>query len=349
MDPRTADKHEIRTWLEAGKRLGATHVITVCDTFDWDDYPVYVMPGQSARDLVSQHEKMEMQQVMECYSLAHDIEAQLKEDVAMHVEEEEMTISNDLGVVPVPSSMLFNKRGVLGDDHSFVRLVDSMPALGGQGPATTRSGDQRIVDAARNSVSGLDVRPTSDDQKLIEYLVKNKHTTPLEFVRFTFHVRLPLFVARQWIRHRTGGFNEESARYGQLRDDFYIPTLERIMSGGQSTSNKQGSGEPISRELAQTIQTTIADGSTTAYREYEYLLRQGLAKELARLVLPVNIYTQWYWTTDLHNLMHFLQLRLHEHAQWEVRQYAKAIEPMASALAPFAMAAWRKYRLEEAK
>lgn len=533
-----------------------------------------------------------------------------------------------------------NDQQLLGDKHAFVRLVDSMPEN------VPGAGDQRIVDAARNSIAGLDVRSTSDNEKLIAYLVKNKHSTPLEFVRFTFHVRLPLFVARQWVRHRMGclpgdaeisfqrpvdgghypksmadvarsfddpaqrprlkemelrcclpdgsvgttrvskvwstgaqdvyavhlrsgrvvratlshqflcddekwrtlgeihdryicspfktvpalrsvsvqypinsqekhgfvgwvemgegppdeewkdvpgwsemyqvsslgrvrglrntrgkpldrprmkkqtrgnhgypvvslsrfgrseaflvhrlvaetfygacpdglevrhldgdrldcrvtnlaygtseensldmvmhgrhgrlmavrdeivsidydgiettwdmevdgphhnfiangvvvhnSFNEESARYGKLRDDFYVPTLERVMTGGQSTSNKQGSGAPLSKEIAAEVIDRIARHNADSYMRYEAMLKCGLAKELARLVLPVNIYTQWFWSTDLHNLMHFLQLRLHEHAQWEVRQYAKAIEPMAEALAPFAMAAWRKYRM----
>jgi thymidylate synthase (FAD) len=236
------------------------------------------------------------------------------------------------------SGMTKNQQ-LLGDEHAFVRLVDSMPEN------VPGAGDQRIVDAARNSVAGLDVRPTSDNEKLIAYLVKNKHSTPLEFVRFTFHVRLPLFVARQWVRHRAGAFNEESARYGKLRDDFYVPTFERVMAGGQSTSNKQGSGVALSKEIAAEVIDRIERHNADSYMRYEAMLKCGLAKELARLVLPVNIYTQWYWSTDLHNLMHFLQLRLHEHAQWEVRQYAKAIEPIAETIAPFAMAAWRKYRL----
>ena len=304
---------------------------------------------------------------------------------------------------------LMQAERVLGDDHSFVRLVDTMPSpllchhipeepedrdeveswdeiqhcdragviethsqfFGAHGlwcaehapedrempphnlspekprrlldcdpEHVTAPGDQRIVDAARVSVAGQGVRPTSDDRTLIRYLVKNKHTTPLEQVRFTFHCRLPIFVARQWIRHRTGSFNEESARYGQLAADFYIPTLERLMKGGQAKKNKQGSGGLLSKAIALAAQKLIAGASVTAYKLYEKLLDMGVARELARLVLPVNIYTQWFWTTDLHNLMHFLRLRLHAHAQWETRQYAEAILPMAEAVAPYAMEAF---------
>jgi thymidylate synthase (FAD) len=235
-------------------------------------------------------------------------------------------------------------------DHGFVALVDCMPMLD---PNPRRSpedpftypGDQRIVDAARVSIAGEGVRPTSDDRKLIRYLIKNRHTTPLEQVRFTFHVRLPIFVARQWIRHRTGSFNEESARYGVLADDFYVPTLERLMSGGQAASNKQASGAPITHATASEMRRVIDERSRFAYAEYTTLLELGLARELARVVLPLNIYTQWFWTTDLHNLMHFIKLRLHEHAQHEVRIYAQAILPMAEALAPFAMEAFRDFEL----
>ncbi len=250
-------------------------------------------------------------------------------------------------------------------DHGFVRLIDTMPSLmtevavpdfPNDGQTTlqpwgtlppnvdsvTAPGDQRIVDAARVSISGQEVRPTSDDRKLIRYLIKNRHTTPLEQVRFTFHARMPIFVARQWIRHRTGSFNEESARYGKLAGDFYIPSIERMLAGGQAKKNKQGSGAELSSVVVEDLRRDILAHTQTAYAGYERMLEMGLAKELARMVLPFNIYTQWYWTTDLHNLMHFLRLRLHPHAQWEFRQYAEAIIPMAEALAPYAMEAFRE-------
>ena len=223
---------------------------------------------------------------------------------------------------------------VLGDQHSFVKLIDTMPH--------TISGDQRIVDAARVSISGQSVQSTSSNRKLIRYLVKNKHTTPLEQVRFTFHVRLPIFVARQWIRHRTGSFNEESARYGQLANDFYIPPIERLLEGGQAKRNKQASEAPHTAEEVHRFRTLIEEHSQESYRHYLRMLDDGLARELARMVLPTNIYTQWFWTTDLHNLMHFLRLRLHQHAQWEIRRYAEAIVPMAEAVAPHAMEAFKE-------
>lgn len=239
---------------------------------------------------------------------------------------------------------------VLGDGIGSIEFIDSMPdyrllALPdySDGSQRTAPGDKRIVDAARVSVAGQEVRAVSDDRKLIRYLVANRHTTPLEQVRFTFHVRLPIFCARQWIRHRTGSFNEESARYGKLASDFYVPSVERLMAGGQAKDNKQGSMEaPYSEFTAECMQTEITNHCADSYSRYELLLEQGLARELARMVLPTNIYTQWYWTTDLHNLMHFLRLRLHPHAQWEMQQYAKAIMPMAKALAPLAMEAWEE-------
>lgn len=257
---------------------------------------------------------------------------------------------------------LMGAEGVLGDEHSFVRLVDTMPSLDPRylyrdaagfkpGDDFTAPGDQRIVDAARVSIAGEHVRPTSDDRRLIHYLVKNRHTTPLEQIRFTFHVRLPIFVARQWIRHRTGSFNEESARYGQLRGDFYIPAQARLKK--QAKRNKQGSAAHLVADPART-QVQIREHSEASYRLYEELLGvnpddpdaepDGLARELARAVLPVNVYTQWFWTTDLHNLMHFLTLRLHEHAQFETRAYAEAIVPMATAVAPYAMEAFDLHR-----
>lgn len=237
--------------------------------------------------------------------------------------------------------MVVHNDSVLGDNIGSVTFVDSMPSLDSWKEGY--NGDSRIVDAARVSIAGQEVRAVSDDRKLIRYLIKNRHTTPLEQVRFTFHVRLPIFCARQWIRHRTGSFNEESARYGKLASDFYIPSVERLMAGGQAKDNKQGSAKaPFSRDTAAKLRIRINTRSLESYWEYENLLNQGIARELARMVLPTNIYTQWYWTTDLHNLMHFLRLRLHSHAQWEMQRYAEAIVPMARALAPIAMEAWEE-------
>ena len=241
--------------------------------------------------------------------------------------------------------VFMENKNVLGDGIGSVTLIDSMPRQlhRVENPSGTLSGDQRIVDAARVSIAGDGVKPTSDDRKLIRYLVKNRHTTPLEQVTFAFHVRLPIFCARQWIRHRTGSFNEESARYGELASDFYVPSIDRLMVAGQSKKNKQGSTKaPFDGAMAMAIQDEMKRHFDDCYSEYKMLLEHGLARELARCVLPVSIYTQWYWKTDLHNLMHFLKLRIHPHAQWEMRQYAEAILPMAEAIAPYAMEAWKE-------
>lgn len=232
-------------------------------------------------------------------------------------------------------------------DHGSVSLVDSMPALPPEidHPQMTASrdrnwgpGDQRIVDAARVSIAGGEVRVTSDSEKLLRYLLANRHTTPFEQVRFTFHVKLPIFIARQWIRHRTGSFNEMSARYGVMPDEFYVPALDRMAE--QSKSNKQGSGGVMEHRGASDCAEVIRDASHRAYADYQTLLALGLARELARTVLPVNLYTQWFWTTDLHNLMHFLRLRLHSHAQYEMRVYAEAVRELVRPVVPCAMKAF---------
>lgn len=242
------------------------------------------------------------------------------------------------------SDYLMKSESVLGDEHSFVRLVDTMPRFGPVDDVTggVARGDQRIVDAARVSISGEGVEAKASPERLIRYMLKNKHTTPFEHVRFTFHVRLPLFCARQWIRHRTGSFSEQSARYGKLKPDFYVPTLERMRLGGQAKKNKQGSGEPLDETVAHDMRTWIDDANADGYERYAKLLDNGCARELARMVLPVNIYTQWFWTTDLHNLMHFLRLRLHSHAQWEMQRYGQVIVPMAEAIAPITIAAFKE-------
>jgi thymidylate synthase (FAD) len=221
-------------------------------------------------------------------------------------------------------------------DHGHVDLVDSMPA-GAAGDSATAwgLGDQRIVDAARVSIAGGAVRPTSDNEKLLRYLLVNQHTTPFETVRFTFDVKLPIFIARQWIRHRMGSFNEMSARYGVLPDEFYAPESDRMQM--QATNNKQGSGEVLPMEDALHCLDLIQTHSDRSYALYKTLLGRGLARELARMVLPLNIYTQWMWTTDLHNLMHFLRLRLHSHAQYEIRVYAEAIVDLIRPLVPCAV------------
>jgi len=206
-------------------------------------------------------------------------------------------------------------------DHGFVRLVDSM------------GDDGRVVDAARVSYK-KGTKKVSTDRGLIRYLLRKLHTTPFEKVRFEFHVKLPVFVARQYMRHRMGTFNEVSARYSEMPDEFYIPNPLRK----QSKNNKQGSSSLSVDKILVTSefsdghldseinpQEFLMDYFDDSYAVYQQLLESHTARELARGVLPVNIYTEFYWTVDLWNLMHFLRLRLDSHAQYEIRVYAEAI------------------------
>lgn len=217
-------------------------------------------------------------------------------------------------------------------DKGFVRLVDAMPrALGG--------GDIRIVQAARVSY-GPGTRTLREDAALIRYLIRNRHTTPLEKVRFEFHVKLPISCARQWIRHRTGSFNEVSTRYSEVNDgEVYIPPLARFRT--QDTKNRQGSSnEPIAHPEEARFWVRLA--ASASYQAYRKLLDMGVAREVARGVLPLDTYTQWYWTVDLHNLSNFLRLRLDSHAQYEMRCYAAAVLALAEPFAPVAFAALKE-------
>jgi thymidylate synthase (FAD) len=236
-------------------------------------------------------------------------------------------------------------------DHGYVILIDTMPGASG-------AGDQRIVDSARVSMGSLpsyvhdtlnrvrhkEERTTEQNAKLIDYMIVNEHGTPFESVQFTFLVHAPIMVARQWFRQRTASYNEVSARYSQLPNEFYIPSIERMCE--QSTSNRQGSGEKLPAEVAERMRATIIDQCQNAYSAYEGMLSQGLTRELARMVLPTNIYTTWYWTVNLRNLVQvMLKLRLHTHAQYEIRAYAEAILPMAAYVAPIAMRAYDRHVL----
>ena len=207
-------------------------------------------------------------------------------------------------------------------DHGFVRVVDYM------------GDDSAIVQAARVSY-GRGTRRISDDRGLIRYLMRHRHTTPFEMCEIKLHVKLPIFVARQWIRHRTANVNEYSARYSILDREFYVPGADVIAS--QSQRNRQGRGEQLSATEAARVQMLLRDDADRAYDHYEELLneepggelrdpsRPGIARELARMNLSLNYYTQWYWKVDLHNLLHFLSLRADSHAQYEIRVYAEAI------------------------
>jgi len=255
--------------------------------------------------------------------------------------------------------MSWNSQKLL--DHGVVYLLDAMPHWSGDHATGLTAADARIVQAARVSMAhlppeiqrelGLVVEPEersiASNENLIRYLMRNAHTSPFEKVRFEFFVKLPIFVARQWIRHRTGSFNEVSARYAQLPCEFYVPEPERMQA--QSSSNKQASGDKLPRPIAQDCAEEINATSFSAYLSYEHMLNRGLARELARMVLPTNFYTQWYWTVDLHNLFHFLKLRLHPHAQYEIRVYAEAMLAMVERVAPVATAAFRSHILREEK
>lgn len=214
-------------------------------------------------------------------------------------------------------------------DHGFVRVVDLM------------GDDAAIVQAARISYGG-GTKGRRADRDLIRYLMRHRHTSPFEMCVIKLHVRLPIIVARQWIRHRTGAFNEISARYTELADEFYIPPVERLRL--QSTTNRQGSGSPLPRDQAQAIHDTLAAHATRAYADYQTLLSVGLARELARNELSGSVYTEWYWRTDLHNLFHFLLLRDEAHAQEEIRAYARAIAAIVADWVPDAYEAWVDYQ-----
>ena len=219
-------------------------------------------------------------------------------------------------------------------DHGFIRVVDYM------------GDDAAIVQAARVSY-GAGTRTARDDAGLIRYLMRHWHSTPFEMCEIKLHVKLPVFVARQWIRHRTANVNEYSARYSILDREFYIPDPSHLAA--QSRVNNQGRGELLEGDEAARVLAILRDDSMRAYDHYEAMLsqdgQQGLARELARMNLPMNVYTQWYWKVDLHNLFHFLRLRADAHAQYEIRAYAEALCDVVKDWVPHAWAAFEDYRL----
>jgi thymidylate synthase (FAD) len=275
--------------------------------------------------------------------------------------------------VPALEEILYKEIPVL--DHGFVRVVDYM------------GDDAAIVQAARVSY-GKGTKKVSEDRGLINYLLRHRHTTPFEMCEIKFHVKLPIFVARQWIRHRTANVNEYSARYSVLDREFYIPdrqTLDRWRAesriefwdrrgqpdmfgppeapppthlAAQSRSNRQGREEVLPEREAHEVLEWIKEESTRDYTIYTKLLnedaegnvidptRHGLARELARMVLPANIYTQWYWKIDLHNLLHFLSLRADPHAQYEIRAYAEAMLEVVKLWVPITHEAFVQHRLK---
>lgn len=218
-------------------------------------------------------------------------------------------------------------------DHGFVRLVDYMGS------------DAAIVQAARVSYSG-GTSTVRDETGLIRYLMRHHHTTPFEMCEIKLHCKMPIFVARQWIRHRTASVNEVSARYSVLDSEFYVPAEDQIQP--QSQTNKQGrDGNFTSSEVAH-IQNLLMSMAKESGQKYNTLLDANLARELARMSLTLNTYTSWYWKTDLHNLFNFLKLRMDPHAQYEIRVYAEAIAWIVKQWCPVAWQAFLDYRLHAA-
>lgn len=219
-------------------------------------------------------------------------------------------------------------------DHGFVRVVDYM------------GDDAAIVQAARVSY-GAGTKKVSNDRGLIHYLMRHWHSTPFEMCEVKLHVKLPVFVARQWIRHRTANVNEYSARYSVLDREFYIPAPEHLAA--QSTVNNQGRGAVLEGEEAVRVLEILKHDANRCYDDYEAMLsqegQQGLARELARMNLPANVYTQWYWKVDLHNLFHFLRLRADSHAQYEIRVYAELMCGLVKDWVPIAYEAFLEHRL----
>ena len=201
-------------------------------------------------------------------------------------------------------------------------------------------GDNAIVQAARVSY-GQGTSKVSQDRGLIRYLMRHRHTTPFEMVEFKFHCKMPIFVARQWVRHRTANINEYSLRYSEARDEFYFPDPEHIQF--QSALNKQGRSGEVPLELKQKVLDYFKEISERSFTMYQELNEAGIARELARSLLPVNIYTEWYWKNDLHNLLHFIGLRSDSHAQYEIRVYSDAMAESVKAVAPFAWEAYQDY------
>lgn len=228
-------------------------------------------------------------------------------------------------------------------DHGFVRVLDYM------------GGDTEVAEAARVSY-GRGTKTSRDNRNLIRYLMKHKHTSPFEMAEIKLHLKAPIFVARQWMRHRMASINEASGRYSIFEKEFYVPKITDICE--QSTDNKQGRGQQVSLDYAGIVMDMLRQDSERQYESYEFLLndrgdgepvdetREQLARELARMSLTMNYYIEWYWKIDLHNLLHFLQLRLDPHAQLEIRKYAERIGQIVKNWVPDCWDAFLNYRLE---
>lgn len=214
-------------------------------------------------------------------------------------------------------------------DHGFIRIIDYM-------------GDDHAIDSAARMSYGEGTKRKNEAQGLINYLMKHHHTSPFEMCEIKLHVKLPIFVARQWLRHRMANVNEYSARYSIMEREFYIPASEHIQP--QSNTNKQGRDGAFDEATSLNLREWLQDHSENSYNLYENLCADDLARETARMVLPTNIYTQFYWKIDLHNLFHFLMLRADPHAQKEIRDYAELLEWIVMGWVPMAWDAYRVYR-----
>ena len=242
--------------------------------------------------------------------------------------------------VPALEEILYEPIPVL--DHGFVRVIDYM------------GDDNAVVQAARVSY-GKGTKKVTEDAGLIRYLMRHWHSTPFEMCEIKFHVKLPIFVARQWIRHRTANVNEYSARYSIMDKEFYIPQRDQLAV--QSTQNRQGRGQTLSDKDATRVMELLRQDSESVYDHYKEMLnedeqgnvidvgREGFARELARMNLTLNYFTQWYWKVDLHNLMHFLRLRADDHAQYEIRVYADAMLNVLARWCPHTFTAFKEYRM----
>ncbi|MFZ8950800.1 MAG: FAD-dependent thymidylate synthase [Alphaproteobacteria bacterium] len=262
------------------------------------------------------------------------------EDRDALVAAQSMSATTKRATVPALEEILYEPLPVL--DHGFIRVVDYM------------GDDAAIVQAARVSY-GKGTRQASQDEGLIRYLMRHRHTSPFEMCEIKLHVKLPMFIARQWIRHRTANVNEYSARYSILDKEFYVPAADQLAV--QSSINNQGRGEAINHDDAEKILDLMKGDAAQAFNSYERLInsdadgkpldpeRPALARELARIGLPLSTYTQWYWKTDLHNLFHFMALRADSHAQYEIRVYADVIRDIANRWVPLASKAFEDYRL----
>lgn len=232
-------------------------------------------------------------------------------------------------IVENADELLDIEYGVL--DKGFIRLVDYF------------GDDSRIVEAARVSY-GKGTKTKREDAGLIDYLLRNSHTSPFEMVEVLFHIKAPLVVSRQLVRHRTASLNEISGRYSVIKDEAYVPSKDRICK--QSTDNKQGSGETFDDITAMLAVKDFQEESEAAFCCYQEYLDSGMARELARINLPLSTYTEWYWKIDLNNLMKFLYLRLDSHAQWEIRQYAEAMYNIVKVICPLTMQAFDNHILK---